>query len=220
MGSIGIHLNTDLMFLPARLAMGHSVYFGLANGELAHLEDLSGSEANIVRPTTTTTALQPNTAYVWRVDTHIAGVGTVSGSRWRFRTGAGQFSCLIAPHPPPRPPKPGPALCAATAQQLCPGLQGTGGTVGSRCYECVVANSKTLKDAGCWAVPASSRHEFVESFCDAENAKCTAALCALCSNAKRASAGDCLVCADSHAPQVEAAGCTDASINVFSIAAS
>lgn len=213
-GSIGVHLNTELMFLPARLAIGHSVYLGPADEELIHLEDLSGSESNIARPSTT--ALQPNTAYAWRVDTHIASVGTVSGSTWRFRTGAGELSCRITPHPPPRPLKPGPALCAATVQQLCPGLQGTGGTVGSRCYNCVVANSNMFREAGCWL--QRDRHEFIVSFCDTEN-ECTAALGALCGDAKRASAGNCFVCAGSHASQLRVASCVGASIDAFCSAA-
>jgi hypothetical protein len=210
-GSIGVHLNTELMFLPGRLALGHSIYLGPADGALTHLEDLSGSEANIARPAAT--ALQPNTAYAWRVDTHIVGGRTVVGSMWGFRMGAGQVSCRITPHPPPRPIKPGPVLCAATAQELCPGLRGTGGMVGSRCYECVVTNANSLREVGCWQ--GTSRHGFVVSFCDADDAQCTAALSALCSDAKRASLGNCYVCAGSHALEMKTAGCTDASIDAY-----
>lgn len=203
------------MFLPGRVAVGHSIFLGLVGGELLHLQDLDG-EANIARPPQA--MLRPNTAYQWRVDTIIRlGDGslaitprcesalvsacgsnanqdchvctgqqqhllrtvgcsamdvsmwcdtladrTVVGQTWTFQTGT-RFSCQIEPRPPPRPLKPGPAMCAAVLHQLCTGLEHTGGTVGSKCYECVVNNSKELKDAGCWV---ASRHAFIASYCD------------------------------------------------------
>ena len=67
-GSVGVHLNSELMFLPGRVAVGHSIFLGLVGGELLHLQDLDG-EANIARPPQA--MLRPNTAYQWRVDTII-----------------------------------------------------------------------------------------------------------------------------------------------------
>jgi hypothetical protein len=118
-----VHLNTELMFLPSRMALSHSVYFGKAGLPMLHLEDLSGPTANIARLHMN---LEPNTHYAWRVDTHtIDGVKT--GEQWTLMTGAGNQSCKISPHPPPqptpdKPPPPGPGQCPKACNQLCPGL--------------------------------------------------------------------------------------------------
>ena len=134
-GSIGVHLNTELMFLPARLALFHSVYFGAPGGALAHLQDLAGATANVVQ---LPKLLQLNTHYVWRVDTHTAS-GVETGAEWSLMTGQGDLSCKITPHPPPqpapdKPPAPGPGQCPKVCKELCPGLAGKG----SKCSDCVI----------------------------------------------------------------------------------
>ena len=121
-GSIGVHLNTELIFLPSRLALSHSVYFGKAGSPPSHLEDLPGPTANIARFRAN---LEPSMRYVWRVDTHtVSGVET--GDEWTLMTGAGDLSCKITPHPPPqpapdKPPPPGPGQCPKACKLLCPG---------------------------------------------------------------------------------------------------
>lgn len=158
-----MHLNTELMFLPSRMALSHSVYFGKAGLPLLHLEDLSGPTANIARLHTN---LEPNTHYAWRVDTHtIDGVKT--GDQWTLMTGAGDQSCKISPHPPPqptpdKPPPPGPGQCPKACNQLCPGLAGKG----AKCDDCVFKHSATLHNAGCWTQSGKGgRHAFIAEFC-------------------------------------------------------
>ena len=160
-GSVGVHLNTELMWLPAVQATGHTVYFGRAGGTLQRLAELDGGSANIARPA----LLQAHLEYAWRVDTRTATAGVVVGATWTLATGAGK-ACEITPHPPQPPDPPGPAACAAAEDKHCPGLGGTGAQVGGACYACVVANTKVLEDAGCWTNSGSGgRHAFVEAFC-------------------------------------------------------
>ena len=173
-GSIGVHLNTDLMFLPARLALSHAVYFGRAGAPLEHLADLPGGAANIAR---LRAPLEPNTRYAWRVDTtttHTAGSragaaeAVVPGHEWVLTTGEGDLSCQITPHPPPqpapdKPPAPGPGQCPRACSNYCPGLAGKG----AACDNCVFKHSSELHAAGCWAASGKGgRHAFVEQFCD------------------------------------------------------
>ena len=84
-----MHLSTELMFLPSRTALSHSVYFGKAGAPLLHLEDLPGATANIARVRMN---LEPSTHYVWRVDTHTIN-GVQTSEEWTLMTGAGDLSC-------------------------------------------------------------------------------------------------------------------------------
>jgi hypothetical protein len=166
-GSVGVHRDTELMFLPARRAVGHSVYFGPAGGGgvLPLLVELEGALANIARPATTAGMLQANTEYEWRVDTHTADGTVQRGETWALATGAA-LSCAIAPHPPRPPVPPGPAQCADAELEYCPGQGGKGGKVGEPCYNCVCANAQALEKAGCWTKGgAGGRHAFILSFC-------------------------------------------------------
>ena len=173
-GSIGVHVNTELMFMPSGSihAVGHSVYFGEkkagagAELPLPHLVDLTGA-ANIARPVLAGATLNPGTTYAWRVDAHDAMGGTKQGEVWTLRTDPqGAMSCKIAPHPPPHPAPPGPQTCAAAEQSQCPGEAGKGANKGDPCYNCVVKESKPLEDAGCWTKGATgARHAFIETFC-------------------------------------------------------
>jgi hypothetical protein len=168
-GSIGVHRNTELMFLPASRATGHSVY--LASGgaddgdgntvkkqwQWQHLVDLVGA-ANIARPSVVLpSALDPNMGYAWRVDTHTP-TGVVQGQAWTLRTGM-NMSCEITPDPPAPPPM----GCAAAEDKQCPGEAGKGAKVGDPCYNCVVSHSSELGAAGCWG--PHGRHNFIEAFC-------------------------------------------------------
>lgn len=105
------------MFLPSRMALSHSVYFGKAGSPLSHLEDLAGASANIAR---CRAHLQPSMHYVWRVDTHTAS-GVEIGDEWSLMTGTGDLSCEITPRPPPipapdKPPPPGPGESSRSTQ--------------------------------------------------------------------------------------------------------
>ena len=164
-GSIGVHLNTDLMFLPARLALSHSVYFGKAGSALTWLMDLHGVAANIAQ---LPALLEPSTRYVWRVDTHVPS-GVEVGIEWALRTGSGDCSCKITPHPPPQPgpdppPTPGPSQCPKECAKDCPDLAGKG----KPCADCVMEHSEALHAAGCWppGLPSGGRHAFIAAFCD------------------------------------------------------
>ena len=169
-GSIGVHLNTDVMFLPARLALSSAVYFGKAGGGvLAHIADLPGAAANIAR---LPAPLEPNTQYTWRVDTTTyAASGVDTGAEWTFTTGNGDLSCQITPHPPPqpapdKPPAPGPGQCPKACSRYCPGLTGKG----EACDDCVVKYSSELHAAGCWAASGKGgRHAFISEFCGGAN---------------------------------------------------
>jgi hypothetical protein len=162
-GSIGVHLNSELMWLPARLALSHSVYFGKAGTVPTHLEDLSGPTANIVR---FRAHLEPSTSYVWRVDTHTAS-GVQTGGEWTLATGPAGISCDITPHPPPQPapdtpPPPGPGQCPKACHTLCPGLTGKG----EKCETCVIDHSSALHAAGCWTASGKGgRHAFIVEYC-------------------------------------------------------
>jgi hypothetical protein len=162
-GSIGVHLNSELMWLPARLALSHSVYFGKAGTVPTHLEDLSGPTANIVR---FRAHLEPSTSYVWRVDTHTAS-GVQTGGEWTLATGPAGISCDITPHPPPqpapdKPPPPGPGQCPKACHTLCPGLTGKG----KKCETCVIDHSSALHAAGCWTASGKGgRHAFIVEYC-------------------------------------------------------
>ena len=164
-GSIGVHLNTDLMFLPARQALSHSVYLGKAGSAPAHLADLPSATANIAHLQAT---LEPGTQYVWRVDTRAASGVIETGPDWTLTTGQGDLSCKIAPDPPPQPapdppPIPGPNQCPKACTHYCPGLSGKG----ERCADCVFKYSTQLHAAGCWAASGKGgRHAFVNEFCD------------------------------------------------------
>eukprot|EP00937_MAST-01D_sp_MAST-1D-sp2_P003802 g3802.t1 len=171
-GAIGVHLNTELMFLPAVLAAGHDIFFGRAGGSgsappLQPLATLAGASANIARPAALA-ALLPHTAYAWRVDTRTAAGGVVRGATWTLTTGAGR-ACEITPHPPPHPPHPGPgptpAGCIAAEGKCCPALGGTGAQKGGACYNCVKAHDMALEAAGCYAAGGGGRHAFVQKFC-------------------------------------------------------
>jgi hypothetical protein len=158
-----VHLNTELMFLPSRMALSHSVYFGKAGTPLLHLEDLPGTRANIVR---LREHLEPSTHYIWRVDTHtVSGVET--GVEWTLMTGASNLSCKITPRPPPqpgpdKPPVPGPGQCPKACSRFCPSLAGKGDT----CDACVLKYSAELHEAGCWkASGKGGRHAFLLDFC-------------------------------------------------------
>ena len=130
-----MHRNTELMFLPARRARGHSVYLASAAAtgrglhqqlKWKHLVDLVG-DANIARPSVALSApLDANAEYAWRVDTKTPA-GVVPGPVWTLRTGT-NLSCQITPDPPPLPP----IGCAAVEQALCPGEAGKGARVGDR----------------------------------------------------------------------------------------
>ena len=170
--SIGVHINTELMFVPAKYATSHSVFFGARNAStssppLKHLVDLDGAMANIARPSVGAGGevdhLKPNTQYEWRVDTHTSLSGTVErGVVWSFTTGGSdQLSCAITPHPPPRPDN-----CVAAEKALCPGQAHAGAKAGDPCYTCVVTNSVAMMKAGCWYKnEPGGRHGFIESFC-------------------------------------------------------
>jgi hypothetical protein len=168
-GAIGVHVDTDLMFLPARRALGHVVYFGKAGGggaPLARLASLPGPDANIAQ---LKSPLSPFTAFAWRVDT-VTAEGVQTGTEWRFSTGE-NASCSVAPHPPPAPspspPAPSPSpphmSCSAAEAKYCPGLAHTGAGKGSECFECVVNNNGPFETAGCFK--KGTRHEFIETFC-------------------------------------------------------
>jgi hypothetical protein len=159
--SIGIHINTELMFLPAKHALSHAVHLGKAGGPLQHLEDLSGPSANIARPKA---QLVADTAYEWRVDTTtVEGVGR--GAVWAFLTGR-NVSCQITPRPPPRPPPPGPVACRLAEDKYCPGLGGRGAKVGQPCEVCVINNANAFSEAGCIeGAKSGGRHSFIEKFC-------------------------------------------------------
>ena len=207
-GSIGVHLNTELMFLPSRLALSHSVYFGKAGSPPLHLEHLSGPVANIARFRAN---LEPSTHYVWRVDTHtVSGVKT--GNEWSLMTGAGELSCKIAPHPPPqpapdKPPAPGPGQCPKECNQLCPGLAGKG----EKCEACVLKHSSELHGAGCWTASGKGgRHAFVLAFCGAIRGSCAAAMAAACAGVAHPT--QCDACAAEHQHDLRVAGCTGAEI--------
>ena len=154
----------ELMFMPSRLALSHSVYFGEKGSPPSHLEDLSGPTANIAK---FPSFLQPSTHYVWRVDTHTVN-GVVAGDEWALMTGAGELACKIAPRPPPqpapdKPPPPGPGQCPKACNQLCPGLAAKG----EKCEACVLQHSSELHAAGCWTESGKGgRHAFVLEFCD------------------------------------------------------
>lgn len=161
-GAVGVYTNTDLMFLPARNALSHTVYIAKAGDALKYLGNSSGAEANVFqlqRP------LESWRSYEWRVDT-ITPTGTVRGAPWRFMTGA-ELACQISPRPPPRPPRPGPTTCASALSSACPGMAHKGPQVGDPCYDCVVDHNSALVAAGCWG--AHARHAFIEKFCGDKN---------------------------------------------------
>ena len=153
------------MFLPARLALLHSVYFGQTGAPMAHLVDLSGAAANVAQ---LQAPLEPNTHYIWRVDTHTAHGVVDPGAEWTFMTGQGDLSCNITPHPPPqpsphKPPAPGPGQCPAACHRYCPGLAGKD----KQCEDCVIKHSSELHAAGCWTASGhGGRHSFITEFCD------------------------------------------------------
>lgn len=151
------------MWLPAVEAIGHSVYLGLQGGPLQKVADVDGATANIARPSSA--ALGPDSTFDWRVDTRTTAGAVVTGPVWTFTTGK-NLSCRITPHPPP---KPDPAeTCPEAEKRLCPGLAGKGAKVGEPCYECVVANSKALQIANCYAQrgkDSGNRHAFITKFC-------------------------------------------------------
>eukprot|EP00035_Acanthoeca_spectabilis_P029976 m.475870 g.475870 ORF g.475870 m.475870 type:complete len:258 (+) comp39279_c0_seq1:1812-2585(+) len=158
-GSTAVYLNTELMFLPAKHATSHFVYFSQAGHEMQLLVTLAGSEANIARPS----LLEATTQYVWRVDTH-SDTGIYTGTTWSFTTGT-NVSCQIVPHPP-KPPQPRPSGCTAAENTYCPGLAHRGSASGNPCYDCVVRNSAELAQAGCWSNGGSGgRHAFIQKFC-------------------------------------------------------
>jgi hypothetical protein len=67
------------------------------------------------------------------------------------------------PPPPPTPVPPGPEACMAAEAAVCPGEAGNG----EACFNCVVAHSKQLEDAGCWKESGKGgRHAFIEKWCD------------------------------------------------------
>jgi hypothetical protein len=222
-GSIGVHLNTELMFLPGRLALSHSVYFGEAGGgRLLHLEDLAGPTANIARPRA---QLQPSTHYAWRVDTHTA-TGVVAGAEWTLMTGGtGDLSCQITPQPPPQPgpdqpPPPGPGQCPQKLNVLCRGLAGKG----ARCDACLSEHSAVLAAAGCWRAGGNRAHTFVLEYCGGTSppspptpaphpphASCAAQLA---QDGCKPSLGveACAACADAHRADLRAAGCTQPAV--------
>ena len=149
-GSIGVHLNTDLMFLPARLALlPSSVYFGKAGSALAHLTDLPGAAANVVR---LPALLEPRTPYVWRVDTHALSGAVETGAEWTFMTGlVGDISCKITPHPPPqpKPDPPPPAPSGGCAAQFVKDGCAVKFHSQADCYHCVHKHKSDLDAAGC-----------------------------------------------------------------------
>ena len=167
-GAIGAHLNTELMFLPARRALSHIVYYRYASesgAPMQRLAVLNGSLNNIAKLPEGET-LTPTSVVVWRVDTLTVEGLHVTGKEWRFTTGeSGLLSCSITPHPPTPPPAP--PTCSSATQQYCPGVAHTGATKAGKCYTCVVTNEIELEAAGCWVHNAKgARHAFVEAFCD------------------------------------------------------
>ena len=179
-GAIGVHRNTDLMFLPAIKAISHVVYFGAAGGPLQQIAKLEGPLNNIAglpQPANAAAAAVPSleTAaaaaaaavvaadadYVWRVDTVTAGGDVHIGSEWHFTTGT-DFSCAITPHPP----TPGPAGCAAAEEKWCPGDAHTGAKKGDKCVACVLKFSRELEDASCYHRGGNgARSAFIAQFC-------------------------------------------------------
>lgn len=172
-GAIGVHRNTDLMFLPAIMAISHAVYFGLAGSAspLDRVATLVGPLNNVARlPQHASAAAMgvvvADTDYAWRVDTVIAGGEVHTGTVWHFATG-NQSSCAIAPNPPPRPgPGPAPMACPAAEEQYCPGDAHTGVQKLGKCYTCVCKFSRELEEAGCYTGAGNGgRHAFIETFC-------------------------------------------------------
>lgn len=83
-GSVAIHSDAELMFLPAVLATGHSVYLAKSGDEWTLLQELDGPDSNIARPP----PLEGHVEYQWRVDTQLPGGETVTGYTWTFETRA------------------------------------------------------------------------------------------------------------------------------------
>ena len=180
-GAIGVHRNTELMFLPAIKAINHVVYFGAAGGPLQQIATLEGPLNNIAslpQPANAAAAAASSletaavtaaavavaaadTDYTWRVDTVTAGGEVHVGSEWHFTTGT-NFSCAITPHPP----TPGPTECAAAEEKWCPGDAHTGAQKGDKCVACVIKFSRELRDASCYQTGENgARHAFIVQFC-------------------------------------------------------
>jgi len=160
-GSIGVYRNTDLMFLPAVSAKAHSVFLGKAGTSLKKLADLGGGgKYNIAR--LGNHALEADTQYIGRVDTHSSAGTADMGALWTFTTGS-KLSCQITP----KPPKPPVACtdCATCENALCPGKAGKG----ELCENCVKANSAALERVGCFKAGSGGRHAFVKAFCGLEH---------------------------------------------------
>merc|ERR1712070_1367113 len=96
------------MFLPAVSAKSHTVFLGKAGMPLQKFTQLSGEgKENIAH--LSSTSLDAEAAYIWRVDTH-TNAGTVeTGDLWTFSTGT-EMACHITPKPP-QPPGPTPGTC-------------------------------------------------------------------------------------------------------------
>ena len=167
-GSLGIYLNTDLMFLPGREALnGHNVYFGESKTTMKLIKTLEGVN-NIVQ---LEHPLKTGTTYMWRVDVRspqlLVDLDLV-GDVWTFETNVeSMYSCHIPPRPPPSPLPPGPGKCKAAENMLCPGDAGKGDKSGDKCFECVVTHSKDFLIAGCWNRDqgGKNRHAFIVEWC-------------------------------------------------------
>ncbi len=70
----------DLMWLAAREAAGHKVYFGTNPSSLAEIANITNPENNIVSPGSLTAGV----TYYWRVDTVLADASVVTGEQWQF----------------------------------------------------------------------------------------------------------------------------------------
>ena len=162
MGSIGIYLNTDFMFLPGFNAIQHDLYlYNETTQKFVLLQSLKGADMNVVQ---TDQLFVPGKKYQWRVDAHDAYGTIFVGDVWEFETDIkGQTACDITPHPPTPPAPPGPKGCKAAEEKYCPGDQGKGGKSGDVCFDCVVKNSRSFAEAGCWH--GKERHAFIEAFC-------------------------------------------------------
>ena len=162
MSSIGIYLNTDLMFLPGRNAIRHEIYlYNATMGKFDLLTSLKGADMNVVQ---TNQVLMAGKKYLWRVDAYDVHGTMYVGDVWEFETDVkGQMSCEIIPHPPTPPAPPGPAGCTAVEEKYCQGDQGQGAKKGDVCFDCVVKNNKAFAEAGCWH--GKERHAFIEAWC-------------------------------------------------------